>query len=90
MVIDDSATVRQVVSDIVNSQDDMEVIAVSSNPVLAENHLKKKWPDVFILDINMPRKDGITFLKEIMSERPTPVVICSSYTEKNAKCHAEI
>ncbi len=44
--------------------------------------MRKQWPDVIVLDVEMPRMDGITFLRKIMSERPTPVVICSTLTEK--------
>lgn len=84
MIVDDSASVRKVITEIINSNPDMEVIATAGDPLLAENYLKNNWPDVFILDIEMPRKNGLTFLKEIMSRRPTPVIICSSLAEKNA------
>ncbi len=85
LIVDDSALVRQVMKEIVDEQDDMTVYAVASNPDFAEKHMEKQWPDVIVLDVEMPGKDGITFLKEIMAKRPTPVIICSSITEKNAR-----
>ena len=89
MIVDDSASVRKVVGDIVDSNQDMELIAAATDPIIAMNFLRKQWPDVMILDIEMPRKDGITFLKEIMRDRPTPIIICSSLAEKNAKVTME-
>jgi len=83
-IIDDSASVRAVLSQILNADPAIEVLFTASDPVFASRHLAKEWPDVFILDIEMPQKDGLTYLKEIMKVRPTPVVICSSLTEKNA------
>ncbi len=88
-VIDDSASVRSVLTEVLSSDPAIQVIFSAHNPVLAERYLAKQWPDVFILDIEMPEKDGITFLKEIMSSRPTPVVICSALTEKNASVTME-
>lgn len=85
MVVDDSAVVRQVITQIINATDDMQVYAVANDPVFAYSKMQKQWPDVIILDIEMPRMDGITFLKNIMQERPTPVVICSSLAEKGAE-----
>ncbi len=89
IVVDDSASVRQILSEILGSDPAIEVIAASSDPVIAMGHMKKDWPDVVVSDIEMPRKDGITFVREIMAERPTPVVICSALTEKNAKISME-
>ena len=89
MIVDDSASVRKVVSEIINSNSDMQVTAAASDPIIAENYLKKEWPDVIILDLEMPRKNGLTFLKEIMAKRPTPIIICSSLAEKNANVTME-
>lgn len=89
MVVDDSAVVRQVVTGLLQAAPDMEVIAAVSDPVLAIERLKQSWPDVIVLDVEMPRMDGITFLRMIMSQRPTPVVICSTLTEKGAKTTLE-
>jgi len=85
MVVDDSAVVRQVVTALLGDDPDIEVIAAVADPILAIARMKVQWPDVFVLDIEMPRMDGITFLKKIMAERPTPVVICSTLTEKGAQ-----
>jgi len=85
MVVDDSAVVRQVVAGLLADDPDIEVIAAVADPILAIARMKVHWPDVFVLDIEMPRMDGITFLKRIMVERPTPVVICSTLTEKGAQ-----
>ena len=85
MVVDDSAVVRQVVAGLLADDPDIEVIAAVADPILAIARMKVHWPDVFVLDIEMPRMDGITFLKRIMVERPTPVVICSTLTETGAQ-----
>ncbi len=85
MIIDDSALVRQVVSEILKNDPKIEVIATAADPIFAEKYLEKQWPDVIILDIEMPRMDGITFLRKIMREHPTPVVICSSLTDNGAE-----
>jgi two-component system chemotaxis response regulator CheB len=79
MIIDDSATVRLVLQEILNQQKDIEVIGTAVDPLFAREKMLHAWPDVIVLDIDMPRMDGITFLKQIMSDQPTPVVIYSSY-----------
>ncbi len=81
-VIDDSAVVRQVVSDLINDAPGLHLLGVAPDPLYALDKMQKAWPDVIVLDVEMPRMDGITFLKKIMSEHPTPVVICSTLTEK--------
>lgn len=85
LVVDDSAVVRQVMTAVLNASNDIEVYDTASDPVFALAKLEKKWPDVIVLDIEMPRMDGITFLKKVMEMRPTPVVICSSLAEKGAQ-----
>jgi len=85
MVVDDSAVVRQVVTGLLNADPGIEVISAVADPVLAMARMKIEWPDVLVLDVEMPRMDGITFLRKIMHERPTPVVICSTLTEKGAQ-----
>ena len=85
LVVDDSAVVRQVLLAIFSETPDIEVMGVASDPIFAMDKLSREWPDVIILDVEMPRMDGITFLKKIMAERPTPVVICSSLTQKGAE-----
>ncbi len=85
MVVDDSAVVRQVVAGLLQDDPEIEVLCAVADPILAMARMKVQWPDVIVLDIEMPRMDGITFLKKIMTERPTPVVICSTLTEKGAQ-----
>lgn len=85
MIVDDSAVVRNVLSDILSSDPRIEVVAVAQDPVIAMSKMEKQTPDVIILDIEMPRMDGLTFLKKIMSEKPIPVLICSSLTEQGAE-----
>lgn len=82
MVIDDSAVVRQVLSNLFNSERDMEVVATAADPFIAAEKLLNIVPDVITLDIEMPRMDGLTFLKKLMSQHPLPVVICSSLAEE--------
>jgi two-component system chemotaxis response regulator CheB len=81
-LIDDSAVVRQVLQTVLEDDPGIRVIGAASDPIFALAHMQKQWPDVIVLDVEMPRMDGITFLKKIMAEHPTPVVICSTLTEK--------
>ena len=85
LIVDDSAVVRQVLSSQLAGVAGIEVMGSASDPLFAMKKMEDQWPDVIILDIEMPRMDGITFLKKIMAERPTPVVICSTLTEKGAE-----
>lgn len=78
LIVDDSAVVRQVTTQTLQRDPGIEVIGAASDPIFALNYMQRQWPDVIVLDIEMPRMDGLTFLKKIMAERPTPVVICSS------------
>lgn len=89
MIVDDSALVRQVVAQALTSAPGIEVIGTASDPLFALQKMKAQWPDVLVIDIEMPRMDGISFLKKIMAERPTPVVICSSLAEKGAQATFE-
>ena len=84
MVVDDSAVVRQVVTEMLQEDPGIEVICAVADPILAIARMNVQWPDVIVLDVEMPRMDGITFLKKIMAERPTPVVICSTLAEAGA------
>lgn len=85
MVVDDSAVVRQVTTAVLAATPGIQVIGSAADPIFALERMKAHWPDVVILDVEMPRMDGITFLRKIMAERPTPVVMCSSLTEKGAQ-----
>jgi two-component system chemotaxis response regulator CheB len=82
LVVDDSAVVRQVVSERLAADPAIAVMAAVADPIFAMARMKMQWPDVIVLDVEMPRMDGLTFLRKIMAERPTPVVICSTLTEK--------
>jgi two-component system chemotaxis response regulator CheB len=85
MLVDDSAVVRQVLQGVLDSDPAIDVIGAAADPIFALGRMQKLWPDVIVLDVEMPRMDGITFLKKIMAEHPTPVVICSTLTEKGAE-----
>jgi two-component system chemotaxis response regulator CheB len=89
MVVDDSAVVRQVARELLGRDPAIEVIGVAADPLFALERMKQAWPDVIVLDIEMPRMDGLTFLRKIMAERPTPVVICSTLTERGAQTTLE-
>jgi two-component system chemotaxis response regulator CheB len=84
MIVDDSAVVRQVMTGVLESDPGIELIGAAADPIFAYERMKVQWPDVILLDVEMPRMDGITFLKKLMQERPTPVVICSTLTESGA------
>ncbi len=84
-IVDDSAVVRKVLAELLDGVAGIEVIGSAQDPIFAQSKMRKDWPDVIILDVEMPRMDGITFLKQIMVERPTPVVMCSTLTEGGSK-----
>jgi len=84
LIVDDSAVVRQVLSEQLAHDPSISVMAAVADPLFAMTRMKIEWPDVIVLDVEMPRMDGVTFLRKIMEERPTPVVICSTLTEKGA------
>jgi len=84
LIVDDSAVVRQALSEIINKEEDLDVIGTAADPLIAASKIAKQMPDVITLDIEMPRMDGLTFLQRIMTQHPVPVVICSSLTVKGA------
>src|SRR6202012_4657551 len=84
LIVDDSASVRQILSSILSEDPEIEVMATASDPFVAARRLQDELPDVIILDIEMPRMDGITFLRKIMAQRPIPVIICSTLTEQGS------
>ncbi len=86
LIVDDSATFRQALSKILSADPAIEVIASAADPFIAANKMAIQIPDVITLDIEMPRMDGITFLKKIMSQHPIPVVIIAD----NARSNLEI
>ena len=85
LIVDDSAVVRQTLRDILASDPGIEVIATAGDPFVAADRIAEVTPDVITLDIEMPRMDGLTFLKKIMSQHPIPVVICSSLAEEGTQ-----
>jgi two-component system chemotaxis response regulator CheB len=80
LIVDDSASVRQVLKEVLESDPEIEVMGVASDPYVAVARIKEEVPDVITLDIEMPRMDGLTFLEKIMRQHPIPVVICSTLT----------
>ncbi len=85
LVVDDSAMVRQTMQEILNSDPQIEVVGTAADPFAAAKRMEEVVPDVISLDVEMPRMDGITFLKKLMSQHPIPVVICSTLTEEGAE-----
>jgi two-component system chemotaxis response regulator CheB len=81
LIVDDSAVVRETLRELLDAEPDIEVIGTASDPVVAARRLESMIPDVITLDIEMPRLDGISFLKALMAQHPIPVVICSSQAE---------
>jgi two-component system chemotaxis response regulator CheB len=81
LIIDDSATVRQTLASILESDPQIEVLGVAADPFVAAKRIAEEIPDVITLDVEMPRMDGITFLRKLMAQKPIPVVMCSSLTE---------
>ncbi|WP_420134969.1 protein-glutamate methylesterase/protein-glutamine glutaminase [Rhodopseudomonas sp.] len=84
LIVDDSASVRQILTNILSEDPELVVMGTASDPFVAARRLQEELPDVIILDIQMPRMDGITFLRKIMAQRPIPVVICSSLTPEGS------
>lgn len=85
LVVDDSAMVRQTLMAVLESDPHIEVIGVASDPYVAAQKIATQVPDVITLDVEMPRMDGITFLRKLMSQRPIPVVICSSLAQAGSE-----
>ncbi len=85
LIVDDSALVRQTLSEILSSDTRIEVMGLASDPYAAAEKMRHDIPDVITLDVEMPRMDGLTFLKKIMTQHPIPVVICSSLAGKGTE-----
>ena len=85
LIVDDSALVRQTLSEVLTSDPGIEIMATAGDPFIAADRIREEIPDVILLDVEMPRMDGITFLQRIMKQHPIPVVICSTLTEKGAE-----
>lgn len=85
LCVDDSALIRALMAEIINSHSDMEVVATAPDPLIARELIKQYDPDVLTLDVEMPRMDGLDFLERLMRLRPMPVVMVSSLTERNSE-----
>lgn len=85
LVVDDSALVREAWRDLIESCDDLELMAAAPDPFVAAQKMRKAKPDVIVLDIEMPKMDGLTFLKRLMAQHPLPVVICSGLADRSRK-----
>ncbi|ALM83206.1 chemotaxis response regulator protein-glutamate methylesterase [Bordetella sp. N] len=85
LCVDDSALVRGLMTEIINSQPDMTVVATAPDPLVARELIKKHNPDVLTLDVEMPRMDGLDFLEKLMRLRPMPVLMVSSLTERGSE-----
>src|SRR5574340_816614 len=88
LIVDDSAVVRKILSDTLAREPGIEVLGVAPDPYVAQNKLQALNPDVLTLDIEMPRMDGLTFLRQLMGRRPMPVIVISSLGQ--ASCHAAL
>ena len=84
LIVDDSASVRTTLSQIISGDPELEVMATASDPYVAVERIRQEVPDVMFLDLEMPRMDGPTFLRKMMAQRPIPTVICSSMTEEGS------
>ena len=85
LIIDDSASVREALSSIVAEEPGMEVMAAVGDPFAAAKHISQEVPDVILLDLEMPRMDGLTFLRKLMAQRPIPCVLCSSLLDAGSE-----
>jgi two-component system chemotaxis response regulator CheB len=85
LIVDDSAVVRSTLAAVLQTDRSIEVMATASDPYAAVDRMRTEVPDVIILDVEMPRMDGLTFLRKLMAQRPIPVIMCSSLTEQGAE-----
>jgi len=85
LCVDDSALIRNLMTEIINSQPDLEVVGTAPDPLVARDMIKALNPDVLTLDVEMPRMDGLDFLERLMRLRPMPVVMVSSLTERGSE-----
>src|SRR5271163_70670 len=83
LVVDDSAIVRKILSETLSSESDIEVVGTAPDPIIALEKIKRLKPDVLTLDIEMPRMDGLTFLKQLMQTQPMPVILISSLVQSS-------
>ena len=89
LIIDDSAVVRKILSDTLSGEPDIEVAGAAPDPIVAAEKIERLKPDVLTLDVEMPRMDGLTFLKKLMQARPMPVIMISSVAQKSSRVAIE-
>jgi len=85
LIVDASPVTRQTLTEILTSDPDIKVTGAAADPYIAARRIEKEVPDVIILGVDLPRMDGITFLRKLMAQRPLPVVICSSMVEEGSQ-----
>ena len=88
-IVDDSALARQFIAQALSAAPGIEVLATAADPVIAFDRMRRQWPDVLVVDIEMPRHDGMAFLREVMAERPTAIVICSALAARGTPANRE-
>ena len=84
LIVDDSALIRALLKEIINQADDMEVVGVASDPIIAREKIRALQPDVITLDIEMPNMDGLEFLEKLMRLHPLPVIMVSTHTSQGS------
>lgn len=89
LIVDDSALVRKLVTDALKTDPEIEVVGTATDPYVARDKIKQLDPDVLTLDLEMPRMDGLTFLRIVMEQRPLPVIIMSSLSQRGSDCALE-
>lgn len=89
LIVDDSAIVRKLLADALRAEPDIEVVGLAADPFVARDLILQRDPDVLTLDIEMPRMDGLTFLRKLMEHHPLPVIIVSSVTQSGSKAGVE-
>jgi two-component system, chemotaxis family, protein-glutamate methylesterase/glutaminase len=87
LIVDDSALVRKILADVLGSDPEIQVIGTAQDPFVAAKKMEVETPDVITLDVEMPRMDGISFLRKIMNQHPLPVIICSTLTERGSETY---
>ena len=89
LIVDDSALIRQLLTALLSADPEIEVVGTAGDPYIARERIKALNPDVITLDVEMPRMDGVTFLRKIMALRPMPVVMVSTLTQAGAEMTLE-